>query len=248
MKNVIIILLLFTQVTYAQLSEDSLKKICVNDYARILDRQHAKSQNEIRFGAHTDTVRELFSGYFKDIRVMLLQCNAKSLIDWKGNEIEVSDVPMSYSKLYFLDARTGQPIDAKRYKSFNEIVNTANKKITNLDKCYLYLFFYNIEPERYGLTSLHMYKNGLNDKSIFLAEEEFVFNHFSPVGGPTPPTGYYDDEFDAVAESNNNQVYIFVNKSVGLRDTAYFYQFDFNKKGLKDVRALQIKEWRKGLR
>lgn len=223
MKNLpLLILLLPACLGYCQLPADSLKGICIQRYKNdILDGGNTYLKREIKNGNLTGDVKEAFKGYFDSIKVLLI--NHKEV---KPQWI-IDDDPNVYPRLYAFNQYTWLQADTKNYAAFNTLTNSAHKKITNLDKCYLYLFLNGAEP--YSIIYTDAYRHRISSNSVFLAHMMSLFSsNCGTCQWPEPDIPRTAIEND-IAQSDIKHIKVYSLQTLDKQRATYRYMFVFDK-------------------
>ena len=241
MKRILlIILLVHTYTAYPQLPEASLKKMCIKQkiYAEGADTAFFEKGMLLTLL----TADEMFKGHFKNTRIFL------------ASYLPVSDADhgyKAYAKLYAVNAGTGAPVNFKDKAAFYHFVNSANKKITNLDKSYLYLFLCrNIQnTTQHFITEPMNYAARISDNSAFAGEPAHKLFIDDYCAGCFRIIDFKGDDLarnDILTSADNNLlVYTTVDYIGGSYSSGYIrirYQFTFDDKdNMTDVRVDTLK-------
>lgn len=135
MRIVLSIILLYASLEgYAQVSDDSLKKIFTAQYLNGLSEDE-----DLRsfFGPRKpvfSSMQELFGGCFGNTRIYMVL-----FID---NVRRHPHEPDYWPQLYAVDIVSGKPVLFESDNTFRDFINSTRKPIANLDKAYLYVALY----------------------------------------------------------------------------------------------------------
>ncbi len=225
---------------YGQLSEDSLKNICKTNYKLDVTNTGQKYlQTQMERGNLIEKTEEIFKDYFKSIKIFIVDYELiKQEFEPHGH--------FFYPYIYIVNSFTGEQVSFRSYDLFNDLINSARTKVTNLDRCYLYLLN-TYEREGLGLTDPNSYKSTINSNSIFLlaAKSRQIFK--SNYGQAW--RAYYGDEKmrqvranirELISGSNRDNIYVSITKLAEACDTVYCYSFKFEKDNLKEVSLVRF--------
>jgi hypothetical protein len=147
-----------------RLLSDSVKSICNELYSGALAPGYPSGRRIDSFEIQV-SVDELFPGYFSDVKISLITCTAPNPVINIGNrELIAIGAPVSY-RLYTSDAHSGARIDINTVAEFNRLIG-YNTRLTNLDKCYLYLSL--VDKVDGILTDISNYRKPLSQNSMLL--------------------------------------------------------------------------------
>ncbi len=207
MKLAVAFLVLLVAWAYkaeAQLSDDSLKKLCIAIPCPILTKNLLKGETL------SATATEHLSRVFLKHKVF---------------EVDYSIVKNGYvygghgpqGIYYALNINSGKIANLRSYVEFNEDINAA-KKLNNLDRCYLYLLVNGIGQY---LTMPRNYSGSLLNNSLFYSSDNYPY--FQSV---------YDGLYESFTElSSNRQIYVGAIDYTGGKLPVYnMFKFTFNGK------------------
>ena len=211
-------LLTYPDLTHAQLSDDSLKAICIRKYEEhFMSNKNSFLRKESDAGYQIrKTTRELFSGCFSNIKLFL--------IDYAVDAID--DAP-NLARLYAIDVNTGLPVNLKNDTAFFNIVNSASKPISNLDKCYLYFILNRSKTSALGITTPDQYKEKLRTNSVFMKDALVLFSNCGTCGY-SPGLNNIQIR-DDINNSDRWSMYMYVMEKLENKDVIYRYHFRFGK-------------------
>jgi len=241
MKRILlIILLVHTCTVYGQIPGASLKKMYFKQkmYAEGADTAYFEKGLLLTLL----TAGEMFKDHFNNTRIFLATYLPHSDAD-HGYK--------AYARLYAVNVRTGAPVTFKDKTAFYHFVNSANKKITNLDKSYLYLFlFRNVQnTTEHFITEPGRYMAGISHNSAFADEPAHkLFIDEYCAGCLRHINDEWDDQMrtDIYTSTNNNLlIYTTADYKAGRYTSDYInirYRFAFDGKGnMTDVRVDTLK-------
>lgn len=130
----------------SQICEDSLKKICIERFYK---------DKKLYFSANSSPnkkldIQESFDGYFEKFRIFeIYELDSETILTRNGDGSFTESTSYYFNKkspffLYIIDSYTGDVHDVKSYQIFNEIINCSSKKLSPLDRSYLYLLLNHI--------------------------------------------------------------------------------------------------------
>lgn len=160
MRVILFIILSFVPFFgYAQLSQDSLKKVLADQYLHNLCTEYMKLGRAPSLVF--EKMQELFQGSFNNTKIYL--------VTFRDADVHKADHdPGFYPVLYAVDIFTGQPLSFNDSKAFCDFVNTTNKPVANLDKAYLYICLYlEIFQGSFVMADPHWYHSEIRQNSQF---------------------------------------------------------------------------------
>lgn len=167
MKKIVILVCIFffiSKVLEAQIPLDSLKNTCKFLHMQEIDSILQESKND---KTPYYEINELFYRYSNTNRIFFVLCRLP------GYTVHT---PTIY-QFYLLNSITGRQINLNSIEDFNDAIG-RNKKICNLDKCYLYLYFNEKITSSTTLTSPMDYNKSLNSHSVFLKDALRIFTKY----------------------------------------------------------------------
>jgi hypothetical protein len=222
----LLLYILFSSLrSFSQYSEDLLKNM------------HLQVDNDPSFvwikSRHPNfvgymTMNELFKDYFDSFRVFVL--------DYKYLRAG-SPHYTSQAKLYAFDRKTSKLMCFEQEQSFINNINQAKIKISNLDKCYLYLYLNHLVTT-HNIIAPKSFKEELSNGSVFVSSgASGLFISWYPSWNLP-----FDDEVKSdIASSSNSKIIIYVDDPKDFNKAPWQYSFFFDDAG--DLVKVDMERW-----
>lgn len=157
-------MILYSNNVLAQLSEDSLQSICLKTY------QEDRKLLYLDDNTHKKSIRHLFRNCFSQFDIFL--CDECVLSSQTG-ACYCCLPHTTFFRIYAIDKFSGKLVKFPEYGSFNTFINSASRTISNLDKCYLYLFLNQLET--HGVESPQCFSEKIHINSSFDTLTDIIF-------------------------------------------------------------------------
>ncbi len=211
-------------ISYCQLSSDSLMRICLANY--YLEKNddftsghcfNSKLYKRVSFGDYFDCYNVI--EIYELTEILTHNLSNPSIIDtsyYVSRECA--------NAIYLVNSEDGQIISPRGYDTFNEIINSCYRKVSNLEKCYLYLLFNQLTDggfiNKRGYSAYNEFGNSLSAISALL------FN-CSPQS-KTIPCWFYEKADNEMKKSDVNCIKLFTcaNRSKDYFACGYTFIFD----------------------
>ena len=222
-RFIIQLLLVFMAThAYAQLSDDSLKKLVGFRYERSLN--NAVTKEEIIGGRYYGNAYEVFKGYFPHIKVFSFLPGRSAI---NGNKVTCELCPKLHYAVYI---KTGKPVDVETPAAFNRLMTRSDIAFTNTDKAYCYLILNDLANG--PLISPEQYRKALFKGSVLLESKDFYdwdFWSFSKFERMQYGFKYDERRQHYIDASNRSVFYIGVVTDVDGAKGMTIHQFKFDE-------------------
>jgi|GEM_PF-4143831 len=227
------IFLFFPFCSFGQLSDDSLRQVVKNYYKKDIVEPYIKL-TEPDF---VENIQERCTGCFNSFKIFI--------VDFHFNEgYSVADGINSYPKMYLVNSFTGIKEDIQGSKNFNITINSSRIGLSNLEKCYIYLFAtlekINIvtPPTTYDSTIVR------NSLFLFLSDTTYFFKFYNAI------PWYNIREIENkkyIRKSRKSSIYMYAGEYEQYIEKVYRYRFSFKKEKLKKItrKVVKIKDFLK---
>lgn len=198
-----------------RLSYGSLKKICLIQYQK--DKTTLFSHN-----TNSTSVIAVENFHFTNIKQHRLFfitdcCQFKYKI---SDSVATSGVYCLYGdcahfRFYLVNKKNGSIPDLSDVNVFNSLMRKSKKRISNLDKCYFYLFLNHFES--YWLLGPEYYAKAINNKSYFIEYDKihkyssdiFAWANYDKITNSGNSITDKDNIIKRIKNSNENDIYIY---------------------------------------